>query len=88
MVFACGGQTMTLKIRVITSFGGWFDMDQPDNFDLPTYVNAIRACGYALNKTLYVPHEHVVTIFTFDTEAMPEQPVPGSSPLMPSGTLQ
>jgi hypothetical protein len=79
---------MTLKIRVITSYGGWFDMDQPEKFDLCTYVQAIRAAGYALNKSLYVPHEHIVTIFTFDSEAMPEQPVPGSQPLGPTGTLQ
>ena len=78
---------MTLKIRVITSFGGWFDMDQPENFDLPNYVQAIRAAGYALNKTLYVPHDHIVTIFTFDTGAEP-QPVPHGTPLDLTGTLQ
>ena len=79
---------MTLKIRVITAYGQWFDMNQPEKFELSVFVQAIRAAGYMLNPTLYVPHEHIVTIFTFDTEAMPEQPVPGSSPLMPSGTLQ
>ena len=79
---------MTLKIRVITSFGGWFDMDQPENFDLPTYVAAIRSAGDALNKTLYVPHEHIVTIFTFDTEARPDMPTPGGQPINPTGTLQ
>ena len=79
---------MTQKIRVVTSYGGWFDMDEPPAFDLPAYVQAVRAAGYALNKTMYVPHEHIVTIFTFDTNNMPEQPVPGSAPLGPSGTLQ
>ena len=43
---------MTLKIRVITSFGGWFDMDQPENFDLPTYVAAIRGKNEAFLKRL------------------------------------
>ena len=79
---------MAMKIRVITSYGGWFDMDQPPEFDLTVYVQAVRAAGYALNKQMYVPHEHIVTIFTFDTEAMPEQPTPGSAPLGPTGTLQ
>jgi hypothetical protein len=79
---------MTLKIRVITAYGSWFDMDQPPGFELPAYVQSIRAAGYMLNATLYVPHEHLVTIFTFDTEAMPEQPLPGGTPLGPTGTLQ
>ena len=79
---------MTLKIRVITAYGGWFDMDQPKDFDLPVYVQSVRAAGYALNKTLYVPHEPLVTIFTFDTDAAPEQTMTGSQPLGPTGTLQ
>jgi hypothetical protein len=66
---------MTPKIRMVTRDGNFFDMDQPENFDLPTYVNAIRACGYALNKTLYVPHEFIGVIFTFDADAPPPTPV-------------
>lgn len=79
---------MTQKIRVITSFGGWFDMDKPPDFNLPTYVQSIRAAGYALNDTMYVPHEHVITIFVFDPEAEPKMPTPAGTPMPPGGRLQ
>lgn len=76
---------MTQKIRVVTSYGGWFDMEEPPDFSLPQYVQSIRAAGYALNDKLYVPHEHIVTIYTFDSDAPPAMP-PGV-PTM-TGTLQ
>ena len=76
---------MTQKIRVVTSYGGWFDMDEPPNFNLVNYVSSIRAAGYALNDKLYVPHEHIVTIFTFDTDVPPAMP-PSASTM--TGTLQ
>jgi hypothetical protein len=79
---------MTQKIRVVTSYGGWFDMDKPPDFQLPQYVQSIRAAGYMLNDMLYVPHEHVVTIFTFDSEAPPPMPPSVSTMGSGSGTLQ
>lgn len=77
---------MTQKIRVITSFGGWFDMDAPVTFDLPQYVQAIRAAGYSLNNTIYVPHEHIVSIFVFDPDAEPKMPTPAGTPMPPHGS--
>lgn len=79
---------MTQKIRVITSFGGWFDMDKPPDFSLPVYVQAIRAAGYSLNDTIYVPHEHVVSIFVFDPDADPKMPTPGGMRMPGGGVLQ
>lgn len=78
---------MTQKIRVITSFGGWFDMDAPPSFHLPTYVQSIRAAGYALNDTIYVPHEHVISIFVFDPDADPKMPTPAGPPMPPHGSV-
>jgi hypothetical protein len=78
---------VTQKIRVITSFGGWFDMDKPPDFSLPTYIQHIRAAGYMLNETMYVPHDQLVSVFVFDTDNMPQ--VPQGVPMPPhGGTLQ
>ncbi|MDE2471844.1 MAG: hypothetical protein KGL35_24750 [Bradyrhizobium sp.] len=71
---------MTEKIRVVT-VNGWFDMDKPAEFVLPVYVQAIRAAGYILNVTSYVPHEHIVLIMVYDTDKPPTGP-------QMSGTLQ
>ena len=64
------------KIRATTSFGGWFDMDSPPDFHLPSYVQSIRAAGYCLNETMYVPHAAIISIFVFDPEASPQMPIP------------
>lgn len=77
---------MTLKIRVVT-LNGWFDMDQPQDFDLPSYVKDVRAAGYVLNTQMYVPHDKLVNIFTFDSDNVPSM-TSDTVPMGPSGTLQ
>jgi hypothetical protein len=62
---------MTLKIRVVTRDGSFFDMDRPAEFNMLNYVTNIRANGCIINNQLYVPHDFVGCIFTFDTDAPP-----------------
>jgi hypothetical protein len=62
---------MTQKIRVVTRDGNFFDMDKPDNWTLPGYVSSVRATGCILNEQIYVPHDFISCIFTFDTDAPP-----------------
>lgn len=76
---------MGQKIRVITSYGGCFDMDSPPDFKLQTYIQAVRAAGYALNDTIYVPLDHIVSIFVYDPDAAP-MPTPNGPPQPPHGS--
>jgi hypothetical protein len=77
---------MAQKIRVVTSYGGWFDMDRMPEFNLFQFATSLRATGFLLNETVYVPQEHVVSVFLFDSDTPPQMP-PSTSP-MGSGTLQ
>ena len=72
---------MTLKIRVVTRDGNFFDMDQPPDFNMVGYVQSVRANGCIINMGLYVPHDFIGCIFTFDTDAPPAtvvRPVQGT----------
>lgn len=62
------------KIRVTCSTGHWFDMDEPPGFELSQYVTSVRATGFMLNDRMYVPHEHVVSIFIYDVDNPPAEP--------------
>ena len=69
---------MTDKIRVVTRDGNFFDMDKPDDFNMPTYVSSVRASGCILNMGLYVPHDFIGVIFTYNTDAPPATLVRGT----------
>jgi len=59
------------KIRVVTTVG-WFDLDKPtDFFDMRALVRGIKADGYLVNDTLFVPWDHLVTIFIWTTDKPP-----------------
>ena len=62
---------MTQKIRVVTRDGNFFDMDQPEAFNMMGYVTNIRANGCIVNNQIYVPHDFIGCIFTYDTETPP-----------------
>lgn len=58
------------------SFGAlFFDINGlDDGFTLPVYVQAVRAAGYILNDTLYVPADEIAGMFVW-TEDKPPQPM-------------
>jgi hypothetical protein len=72
---------MAQKIRVVTRDGNFFDMDRPDSWSLTNYVSNVRASGCILNEQIYVPHDFIGCIFTFDTDAPP------ATMLKPAGTV-
>jgi hypothetical protein len=62
---------MTQKIRLVTRDGNFFDMDQPEDFNMLQFVRSLRAEGCFVNSQCYVPHEFIGCVFTFNTDAPP-----------------
>lgn len=59
------------KLRIVTTVG-WFDMDKPtDGFKMQDLVRGIKADGYAVTEYLFVPWEHIVTIFVYPVDRPP-----------------
>lgn len=63
----------TQTVRVVLKNGFWFDFLADEQFNLTTYVSTIRACGYILNVSLYVPLTEIQAIFMYPTNAPPKE---------------
>ena len=67
------------KLRVIhkTSLGPlgslFFDSDVPEDFSLPTFISSIRAVGYLLFETVYVPLDEIAAILVWSEDKPPPQ---------------
>lgn len=63
-------------VRVVLSSTSYVDFEAPEGFSLLRFVTDVRATGYWLNETIYVPASEIKGIFIWQGDAPP--PVEGN----------
>lgn len=67
------------KLRIVhkTTMGNlgalYADIDIPEDFSLPTYVQAVRAAGYILNDIVYIPVDEIASMCVWAEDKPPPQ---------------
>ena len=57
-----------MKLRITLCSGGVIDWETPADFNFVVCAQAVKACGFFNNRTLFIPYENIDHMFVYDPQ--------------------